>query len=85
MFNVNTLVWTRKIFPVKHITHVVIAKPYTSMKARDVSLGGTLNPTRFMFSIESLNHTLGLPYIRECYDIAAILNNTLPKCLSDRY
>ena len=35
-FYITSLVWTRDIFSVKHITHVAIAKTYTSMKARDV-------------------------------------------------
>ena len=35
-FYITTLVLSREIFPVKQITHVAIAKTYTSMKARDV-------------------------------------------------
>ena len=35
-FCITTLVLTHEIFPVKQMTHVAIAKTYTSMKVRDV-------------------------------------------------
>ena len=37
-FYITKLVLTPKIFPVKQITHIAIAKSYTSMKAGDVKM-----------------------------------------------
>ena len=35
-FYITTLLWTHKIFSVKQITHVAIAKTYSLMKVRDI-------------------------------------------------
>ena len=48
-FYVTTLVCTREISPVKHITHIAFSKTYTSMKARYVKKGRP-NEIKFLSS-----------------------------------
>ena len=55
-FYITTLVRTREIFPMKQITHVAIAKTYTSMKARNVKNENHMKSTFFRGNLSPMKY-----------------------------